>query len=169
MKKLKEYVIEGVFDEEDQMKSIDKAKEMHEFFSILDTLDKIGHKSKYSSRKYDEDALGNKLNIGDLVYIKSNSSNKFEVDERFGIIYKIDKERDRFCGGTINVYVGKNHDFDKNLKFYTQELRLSLDKININNPNVIYNLSKTSCLSSSEVILVKKAKQISPATISKIL
>ena len=139
------------------------------FFSILDTLDEIGHKSKYSSRKYDEDALGNKLNIGDLVYIRSNSSNKFEVNERFGIIYKIHKERDRFCGGTIYVYVGKNHDFDKNLKFYTQELKLNLDKININNPNVILNLSKTSCLSSSEVILVKKAKQVSPATISKIL
>ena len=161
MKKLKEYMMEGVFDEEDQMKSIDKAKEVHEFFAMLDALDKVGHKSKYSSRKYNEDAIGNKLNIGDLVYIKSSSSNKYDVTERFGVIYRIDKEADRFTGGTIHVYIGKNRDFDKNIKYFN-----NLDKIN---SNAMYHLTKTSCMCSSEVFLVKNAKQVNSSTISKIL
>ena len=156
-------ILEGIFDEEEQIKLIDNAKDVHEFFAMLDALDKVGHKSKFSSRKYNEDALGNKLNVGDLVYIKSSSSNKFDVNEKFGIIFNINKEPDPYCHGTITVYVGKNRDFDKNIKYYEE------GKINITNPYVIYKLATTSCMKSSEVFLVKKAKQVNSSTISKIL
>ena len=156
-------ILEGIFDEEEKMKSMGNVKDVHVFFTTLDALDKVGEKSKYGARKYNEDALGNKLNIGDLVLIKSRSTNKYEVSDRFGIIYRIYDIPDRLCGGTICVYVGKNRDFDENLKYYDE------NKLNINDPSVIRNLAKVSCLSSYEVILVKKAKQVSPATISKIL
>lgn len=72
MKKLKEYVIEGVFDEEEQMKSIDKNADELNYIKIISNLDKMDLEN--ATRKKDEDAFGNKIEKGDLLYRIKGSS-----------------------------------------------------------------------------------------------
>ena len=66
MKKLKEYVTEGVFDDEEQMKSIDKNADELKYIKIISNLNKMDLEN--ATRKEDEDALGNKIEKGDLLY-----------------------------------------------------------------------------------------------------
>lgn len=134
----------------------------------LDILDNI---NKPRTRKYDEDMLGNKLHIGDVVYVKSSTSNAaatVNYGDKYGIIYKISEQSSPF-NASISVYFGKNKNFHE---LENDIINSQISKDDLLNSYIYKNDLKKSIsvfsFSPEDVVLVLKANKYTNNTLKKL-
>jgi hypothetical protein len=114
-----------------------------------------------------EDLFGNKLEVGDLVYMIPDPEQASRMSQipwynLFGIVMELDKSNEE-----IKVVYGRKDEWYKREE-EIKSGKLSVDEI-LDNSSLIYKLFDICVPESSKIILIKSAKDVNSNTLKSIL
>lgn len=137
-----------------------------EKMEALSSLNYQLHKKGYKD-SVGEDLFGNKIEVGDLVYMIPDPEQASRMPQipwynSFGIVIELDKSNDR-----IKVVYSRKDDWNNKVE-EIKNGKLSIDEI-LDSPSLTMNLLCVCTPESSKIILIKSAKDVSPNTLKNIL
>lgn len=174
MKDLNKYIKESILDDEEVLiDDVKKALKESIFIEELRALVELSNK-RNKTLPFDEDALGNKLEVGDLVYIRIG---EFDggyyrlTDRHYAIIYDIDnsKKAPICCYLGIDYPNAFNKIKDDILSGKITKEMLLKNPMRYNDVGREGTAIKLKNFSPHQVFLVKKAKNVNIHTIHKLM
>ena len=114
-----------------------------------------------------EDLFGNKVSVGDLVYMIPDPEQASRMSQipwynLFGIVIKLDESNEE-----IKVVYGRNDEW-RNKEEEIKNGSLSIEEI-LDSPSLTGRLLSVCVPESSKIILIKSAKDVNPNTLKNIL
>lgn len=162
MKTIKESILSSTKSGKTELEGKLFIEKMEALSSLNYKLRKKGYKDNVG-----EDLFGNKVNVGDLVYMIPDPEQASRMSQipwynSFGIVIKLDESNEE-----IKVVYGRNDEW-RNKEEEIKNGNLSIEEI-LDSPSLTGRLLNVCLPESSKIILIKSAKDVSPNTLKSIL